>query len=176
MWLFPCVSCPFFMRWMHYVSGIICFVRSYPLASFGHVQNFERMPPDKNVRWMNVSRALVCSLSGSRAVCEVLMRSASWRYPICICSTKFPGRVPHAHSVFEKRTFCTFLIRYIFVLSVIHPLHVRKMTVLCPLLVRYVCALYDFRDDLHSHRDDFHHRINMFCPFSVRLASVTFIS
>ena len=30
------------------------------------VQNFERMPPDKDVRWMNVSCALVCGLSGSR--------------------------------------------------------------------------------------------------------------
>ena len=28
------------------VSGDIRFVRSYPLASFGHVQNFERTPPD----------------------------------------------------------------------------------------------------------------------------------
>ena len=56
-------------------------------------------------------------------------------------------------------------MRYIFVLSIIHPLHVRELTVLCPLLVRYVCAFYDFRDD-------FHHRINIFlpffCPFGVR--------
>ena len=42
-------------------------------------------------------------------------------------------------------TICLFLIRYIFVLSVIHPLHVRELTVLCPLLVWYVWALYDFR-------------------------------
>ena len=60
------------------------FVRSYPLASFGHVQNFEWTPPGKYVRWMNVTHALVCSLSGSRAVCQVLMRSASCRYPVCI--------------------------------------------------------------------------------------------
>ena len=33
------------------------------------------------------------------------------------------------------------------------------------LFVRYVCAPYDFRDDLHRHRDDFHHRINMVCIF-----------
>ena len=62
---------------MRSVSGDVCFVRSYPLASFGHVQNFERTPPDKDVRWMNVTRALVCGLSGSRA-------PASCRYPVCI--------------------------------------------------------------------------------------------
>ena len=39
---------------MRSVSGDVRFVRSYPLASFGHVQNFERTPPDKDVRWMNV--------------------------------------------------------------------------------------------------------------------------
>ena len=52
---------------MRSVSGDVCFVQSYPLASFGHVQNFIRTPPDKAVRWMNVTRALVCGLSGSRA-------------------------------------------------------------------------------------------------------------
>ena len=79
--------------------------------------------------------------------------------------------MPHAHSVFVQRTFCPFRIRYIFVLSVIHPLHVRELTVLCPLLVRYVCVFTDFRDDLHRHRGDFYHRIILFaffCPFSVR--------
>ena len=50
------------------MSGDVRFVRSYPLASFEHVQNFERTPPEKDVRWMNgVTRALVCGLSGSRA-------------------------------------------------------------------------------------------------------------
>ena len=58
---------------MRSVSGDIRFVRSYPLASFGHAQNFERTPPGKYVRWMNVTHALVCGLSGSRAVCPVLM-------------------------------------------------------------------------------------------------------
>ena len=53
---------------MRSVSGDVRFVRSYPLACFGHVQNIERTPPDKDFRWMNVSCALVCgSLSGSRA-------------------------------------------------------------------------------------------------------------
>ena len=69
---------------MRSVSGEICFVRSYPLASFGPVQNFEWTPPDKDVRWMNVTRALVCSLSGSLAVCPVVMHLASCRYTICI--------------------------------------------------------------------------------------------
>ena len=67
---------------MRSVSGDIRFVRSYPLASFGHVQNFERSPPDKYILWMNVTHALVCGLSGSRAVCPVLMRSVSCRYPL----------------------------------------------------------------------------------------------
>ena len=52
---------------MRSVSGDVRFVRSYPLASFEHVQNFERTPPDKDVRWMNVTCALVCGLFGSRA-------------------------------------------------------------------------------------------------------------
>ena len=33
---------------MRSVSGDVRFVRSYPLASFEHVQNFERTPPDKD--------------------------------------------------------------------------------------------------------------------------------
>ena len=135
-----------------------------PLQVLGVYKTFERTPLDKYVRWMNVTRALVCGSSGSRAVCPVLTRSASCGYPVWIrwcpfdlnCEwsttgqvTEFPRRVPHAHSVFVQRTFCPFLIRYMFVLSVIQPLHVRELTVLCMLLVWYVCALYDFRDDLH---------------------------
>ena len=69
---------------MRSVSGDICFVRSYPLSSFGHVQNFERTQPDKDVLWMNVTRVLVCGMSDSSAVCPVLMRLASCRYPVCI--------------------------------------------------------------------------------------------
>ena len=69
---------------MRSVSGDIRFVRSYPLASFGHVQNFKRTPPDKDVQWMNVTRALVCGLSGSHVVCPVVMRLASCRYLVCI--------------------------------------------------------------------------------------------
>ena len=52
---------------MRSVSGDVRFVRSHPLASFEHVKNFERTPPDKDVRWMNVTRAFVCGLSGSRS-------------------------------------------------------------------------------------------------------------
>ena len=72
-----CVFCSFLMRLMRSLSGDIPFVRSYPLASLGHVQNFERTPPDKDVRCMNVTRALVWGLFGSRAACTVRMRSAS---------------------------------------------------------------------------------------------------
>ena len=53
---------------MHSVSGNIHFVLSYLLASLGHVQYFERTPPDNDVRWMNVSCSLVCGLSGSRVL------------------------------------------------------------------------------------------------------------
>ena len=67
-----------------FVSGDIRFVGSYLLASFGHVQNFEQTPPDKDVRWMNVTRVLVCGLSSSPAVCRVVMRLAFFRYPVCI--------------------------------------------------------------------------------------------
>ena len=85
---------------MRSVSGDIRFVWSYPLTNVGHVKNFEQTPPDKDVRRMNVTRALVCRLSGSHA---------------------------HAHSLIVQRTFCPFFIRYIFVVSVKHPLHVRYM-------------------------------------------------
>ena len=39
------------------MSGDIRFVWSYPLASFGHVQNFKRTPTDKYVGWVNVTHA-----------------------------------------------------------------------------------------------------------------------
>ena len=48
---------------MRPVSGDIRFVGSYPFTSFGHVQNFEQMPLNKYVRWVNVTHALVCGLS-----------------------------------------------------------------------------------------------------------------
>ena len=47
------------------------YIWSYLLVSFGHVQNFERMPTDKVVKdvwWMNVTCALVSSLWGSHVV------------------------------------------------------------------------------------------------------------
>ena len=69
---------------MRSMSGNIRFVQSYPLACFGHVLNFERTPPDKYVRWINVTLALVCSLSGSRTVCPVLIHSASCRSPVSV--------------------------------------------------------------------------------------------
>ena len=149
---------------MRSVSGDIRFVRFYPLASFEH--DFERTPLDKYVWWVKVTHALVCGLSGSHAVCPVFLRSASCRCPVCIpccpfdlsCEpstagqvTEFPGRLPHLQSVIVQPLLCPFIIQYIFVLSVIHLLHVRLLTVLYPLLVRYVCASYDFRDDLHRH-------------------------
>ena len=68
---------------MRSLSGKILFVWSHPLASFGHVQNFERTPPDKYLRWVKVTHALVCSLSGTYAVCPVPLRLASCRYPVC---------------------------------------------------------------------------------------------
>ena len=71
------ILCPFMSVCMRFLSVPHA-------ASFGHVQNFERTPPYKYVGWMNVTNALVCGLSGSRAVCPVLMRLASCRYPVCI--------------------------------------------------------------------------------------------
>ena len=53
---------------MRSASVDIHFVRSYSVASFEHVQNFERTPPDKDVRLMIATRALVCDLFGSRAL------------------------------------------------------------------------------------------------------------
>ena len=69
---------------MRFMSGDIHFARSYQLASFGHVQNYELTPPDKDLRWMNVTRALVYGLFDSQAVCLVVMRLAFYRYHVCI--------------------------------------------------------------------------------------------
>ena len=92
----------------------------------------------------------------------------------------------HVRSVIVQRTFCPFLIRYICVLSVIHPLLIRQsplvdrsLSVTYPLHMSYACVLcapYTFREDPHRHRDDFHHRTStgftfffiFFCPFGVR--------
>ena len=66
------------------LSSDIHFVLSYLLASFGHVQNFERTPPDKYVQGMNVTHELVWGLHGSCVVCSVLMHLTSCRYPVCM--------------------------------------------------------------------------------------------
>ena len=134
------------MRWMRSVSGDIRFVLFYLLASFGHVQNFERTPTDKYVRWMNFTHALVCGLSGSRAVWPVLMRSASCRYPVCIlwcpfnlsCERSTTGlvkefheRVPHANSVrflYGTYSFC--------------PIYNCNMYVSWPFFVHYLFGTY----------------------------------
>ena len=66
------------------VSGDIHFVLSYPFARFGHVQNFKRPPRDKNVGWVNVTHALVCSLSGSCVVLVRFVRFSCVRHPVGI--------------------------------------------------------------------------------------------
>ena len=178
---------------MRYVSvphaGNASRVRWYPFCPVLSVGKFWtcsklRMDATRYIYelWVNVTHALVCGLYGSRAVCPVLMRSASCRYPVCIRWCPFdrscerstarqvkecPGRVRQVHSVIVQPTFCPFLIRYIFVLSIIHLLHARLLTVLCPLLVLYIFSPYNFRDDLHRHWDDFHHWIKLFLHFSV---------
>ena len=63
-------------------------------------------------------------------------------------------------SVIVQRTFCPLHIRYIFVLSVIHPLLIRQsplvdrsLSVTCPLHMRsscVLCATYTFREDPHT--------------------------
>ena len=73
-------------------------------------------------------------------------------------------------SVTVQRTLCPLHIRYIFVLSVIHPLLKRQsplvdrsLSATCPLHMRYsclLCAPYTYREDPHRHREDFHHRMN----------------
>ena len=93
------------------MSGVIRFVRSFPLASFRHVQNFERTPPDKDVWWMYVTHALVCGLSGSHAVCPLLMRSACCRYPVCTRLSRPSSRVRQVH-FFDQVCFrpCPFFL------------------------------------------------------------------
>ena len=126
---------------MRPVPGDIRFVRSYPLESSGHVQNFEWTPPDIYERWVNVIHASVCGLCGSRAVCPVLMRSASCRYPVCIPLCPFdlscerstarqfkecPGRVRHVLSVSY-----TVHIRFVHYTSVTRTFIDRSLSVTC---------------------------------------------
>ena len=61
------ILCSFVSARMRFLSvlhalNVYC-VRSYLLASFGHVQNFARTPPDKYARWMNVTGPVVCCFS-----------------------------------------------------------------------------------------------------------------
>ena len=70
------ILCPFVSVHMSFLSvphEVKVFrVRSYPfcpvlsVGKFWICSKFERTPPDKDVRWMNVSCALVCGLFGSR--------------------------------------------------------------------------------------------------------------
>ena len=74
-------------------------------------------------------------------------------------------------SVIVQRTIYPLHIRYIFVLSVIHPLLIRQsplvdrsLSVTCPFNMRYscvLCALYTFREDRHRHGDYFYHGMNI---------------
>ena len=47
-----------------------------PAESFVHVQNLERTPPEKGVRWMYGSRALACVLFGTRAFLVLYLPSS----------------------------------------------------------------------------------------------------
>ena len=81
-------------------------------------------------------------------------------------------------SVIVKRTFYPLHVRYIFVLSVLHPLLIRQsplvdrsLSATCPLHMRFMRSVKPLRR--LSSPDE--HRINIFCIFSVRSASVTLI-
>ena len=74
---------------------------------------------------MNVTHALVCGLSGSRAVCPVLMRSASCMYPLMSVLPKF--RTVNYRTI--KRvswtgTPCSFCDLSMKVLSVSYTVHI----------------------------------------------------
>ena len=47
-------------------------------------------------------------------------------------------------SVIVQRTFCALHIRYIFVLSVIHPLLIRQCPLVDRFFVRYICVTHAF--------------------------------
>ena len=82
--------CPFVSVYMRFLSvphaenALRQFsARPYPLASFEHVQNFERAPSDKNALWMNVTYA----------VCPVLVSEDSCRCLMCIRSELWNGQL-----------------------------------------------------------------------------------
>ena len=88
-------------------------------------------------------------------------------------------------SVIVQRTFCALHVRYIFVLSVIHPLLIRQSPLVDRLLSVTYALLKRFMRSLHVPRrlsspprrlsslDE--HQINIFCICSVCSASVTLI-
>ena len=52
---------------MRSVSGGVRFIDCYSVANLIMLKNWERTPPDKPVRYTNVSYPLVCISSGTRA-------------------------------------------------------------------------------------------------------------
>ena len=159
------ILCPFLSVCMRFMSISYVVnasrVRWYPFCpvlSLGKFRTCLKLWTDATeyVPWVNVTHALICGFSGSGVVCPALMCLAFYRYPVCIrwcpldlnCEwstvgqvKEFPRRVPHVHSLILQPTFCPFLIWYIFVLFVIHLLHIRLLTFLYPLLVRTYALL-----------------------------------
>ena len=85
----------------------------------------------------------------------------------------------------KTSTACAFCVRSANVLSVSDTVHIRfvrytavtRTSVDCSLYVTCVVRMRSLRlpGRPSPHRDDFHHWINIFCLFSVRSVSVTFI-
>jgi hypothetical protein len=74
---FACVSFPFIMRRLRFLSGDVrrCSFRS--VESFEHVQNLERTAPDKVVRQMYGNHALVCVLFVTRTFLILYLSGSS---------------------------------------------------------------------------------------------------
>ena len=77
-------------------------------------------------------------------------------------------------SVIVQRTFCPLHIRYIFVLSVIHPLLIRQSPLVDRSLLHMpysciLCAPYTFREDPHNDLQNLSifAFLHFFCPFGV---------
>ena len=102
---------------------------------------------------MNVTHALVCSLSRSRAVCTVLLRLASCRYPLCIhwCllylsfERSTTGQVTEFLDVYRMRILWSFNEHFVWFLYGAYsfsPLYICYTYVSWPLFVRYLLGMY----------------------------------
>ena len=148
--------------------------------AYVYMEESENPPPSLGLRPLPLPFGALCRLffGWHHEVMNQIFDSTDERYSI----RHLTGLV---RFVIVQRTFFPLHIWYIFVLSVIHPLLIRQSTLVDRYLSVEYALLMRFMRSLHVSRrpsspprqlsspDD--HRIDIFCIFSIRSASVTLI-